>query len=217
MAKREVVEEVIPGAPDWMVTFSDCMTLLLTFFVLLISFTSFGKSLLPELGNVFALHLSSIGFGHSSDLDSIFKNQEIRYIENLREGSEKKTLVENADSSVMNVKKPLDFRNLKVFSAPSNTVFWATGTAISKNGRKILDSLIVYLRSMPSRVVISEHGDGGNVQLGIDRSWRVLEYMTSNTGLKRDRFSITGASMTTRPHRGSRIFEISLLEREIYE
>lgn len=217
MAKKEVVEDVIPGAPEWMVTFSDCMTLLLTFFVLLISFTSFGHSTLPELGHSFDQHLSSIGFGHSSDRDSIFKNQETRNIEKLRKGSETKTLVEDSESSFVNVKKPLDFRNLKVFSAPSNTVFWATGTAISKNGRKILDSLIIYLRSMPSRVVISEHGDGGNVQLGIDRSWRVLEYMTSNTGLKRDRFSISGGDMTTRSSRGSRTFEISLLEREIYE
>ena len=39
--KKEVVEEENSGAPEWMVTFSDCMTLLLTFFVLLLSFSSF--------------------------------------------------------------------------------------------------------------------------------------------------------------------------------
>ncbi len=31
------------GAPEWMVTFSDCMTLLLTFFVLMLSFSSFDE------------------------------------------------------------------------------------------------------------------------------------------------------------------------------
>ena len=39
--KKEIVEDEEPGAPEWMVTFSDCMTLLLTFFVLLLSFSSF--------------------------------------------------------------------------------------------------------------------------------------------------------------------------------
>ena len=40
-ANKQVVPDEDPGAPEWMVTFSDCMTLLLTFFVLLLSFSSF--------------------------------------------------------------------------------------------------------------------------------------------------------------------------------
>ena len=39
--RKEFVPEEDQGAPEWMVTFSDCMTLLLTFFVLLLSFSSF--------------------------------------------------------------------------------------------------------------------------------------------------------------------------------
>lgn len=215
---KKKVKEVLPdGAPDWMVTFSDCMTLLLTFFVLLISFTSFGESVLPNLGNSFDQHLSSIGLGHKANQDSVFENQEVRYIEKLRKGSEKKTLADDGDSSFLEEKRPLDFRNLKVFSAPSKTVFWATGTVISKKGREILDALIIYLRSMPSRIVISEHGSDGNIQLGVDRSWVVLEYMTTNTGIKKERFSITGANTTTRKSKGQRTLEISLLERDIYE
>ena len=37
-----------PGAPEWMVTFSDCMTLLLTFFVLLLSFSSFDDKIYKQ-------------------------------------------------------------------------------------------------------------------------------------------------------------------------
>ena len=40
-ANKQVESDEAPGAPEWMVTFSDCMTLLLTFFVLLLSFSSF--------------------------------------------------------------------------------------------------------------------------------------------------------------------------------
>lgn len=37
-----------PGAPAWMMTFGDCMSLLLTFFVMLISFTNFDEAELVE-------------------------------------------------------------------------------------------------------------------------------------------------------------------------
>lgn len=37
-----------PGAPAWMMTFGDCMSLLLTFFVMLISFTNFDDAELVE-------------------------------------------------------------------------------------------------------------------------------------------------------------------------
>ena len=39
--KQVEVEDEGGGAPEWMVTYSDCMTLLLTFFVLLLTFSSF--------------------------------------------------------------------------------------------------------------------------------------------------------------------------------
>ena len=55
--KGQPEEEEQGGAPDWMVTFSDCMTLLLTFFVLLLSFSTFGKKTLPKLGTSFAQFL----------------------------------------------------------------------------------------------------------------------------------------------------------------
>ncbi|RKY36504.1 MAG: hypothetical protein DRP78_03470 [Candidatus Omnitrophota bacterium] len=41
MGKKK--EQGIPGCPLWMMTFGDCMSLLLTFFVMIISFTSFDE------------------------------------------------------------------------------------------------------------------------------------------------------------------------------
>ncbi|MCL2101413.1 MAG: hypothetical protein FWH22_06835, partial [Fibromonadales bacterium] len=41
MAKKKKCPECKPGAPMWMTTFSDMVTLLLTFFVLLLSMANF--------------------------------------------------------------------------------------------------------------------------------------------------------------------------------
>jgi chemotaxis protein MotB len=43
MAKREQEDEPPPGAPDWVVTFSDMISLLVTFFVMLLSFSTDSK------------------------------------------------------------------------------------------------------------------------------------------------------------------------------
>ena len=40
MAPKKKPEEQEPGAPGWMTTFADLMSLLLTFFVLLLSFST---------------------------------------------------------------------------------------------------------------------------------------------------------------------------------
>lgn len=49
-----------PSCPAWMMTFGDCMSLLLTFFVMLISFTDFDKAKLTEfigaLRGAFSIH-----------------------------------------------------------------------------------------------------------------------------------------------------------------
>ena len=51
--RQPVVDEGGPSVPDWMITFSDCMTLLLTFFVLLLSFSSFDEASLSKLDGAF--------------------------------------------------------------------------------------------------------------------------------------------------------------------
>lgn len=43
MGKKPKVEEVVEGAPAWMATFSDLMSLLLCFFVLIVSFSTMEK------------------------------------------------------------------------------------------------------------------------------------------------------------------------------
>jgi chemotaxis protein MotB len=215
--RREVEEDEPAGAPEWMVTFSDCMTLLLTFFVLLLSFSSFGENTLMHLGKSFAKALPAVGLSYVSEQDSAWKKQQAEDAEKITKGTETRTLAEDTSSNFMEEEKPLDFRNLKVFSVPSSSFFWGSGTAISDSGRKMLDAFAIFLRSVPSRVVISENGSDGNQNIGLQRTWAVLEYMTRQKELKKEMFSITESTTMRRSPAAQRMLEITLLERNIYE
>lgn len=215
--RPEVEEDEPAGAPEWMVIFSDCMTLLLTFFVLLLSFSSFGEKTLLYLGKSFAKALPAVGLSYVSERDSAWKEQQVEDAEKITKGTETRTIDEETSSNFMEEEKPLDFRNLKVFSVPSSSFFWGSGTAISDSGRKMLDAFAIFLHSVPSRVVISENGSDGNQNIGLQRAWAILEYMTRQKELKKEMFSITASTTMRRSPAAQRMLEITLLERNIYE
>lgn len=209
-------EEPVGGAPEWMVTFSDCMTLLLTFFVLLLSFATFKKETIPTLSQSFAKALPSVGSSSVSKQESIWKKQASQDTTQQPDGTETRTLAEIMKKNFMREKKPLDFKNLKVFSVPSGDFFWGQGTALSKTGIETLDALAVFLKSTTGRVVISENGPGRDPALGLDRAMAVVEYLTKQMDLPPKRFSISGNTTMREPSAGRRL-EVTLLERSLYE
>jgi chemotaxis protein MotB len=215
--RPEIEEEEVCGAPEWMVTFSDCMTLLLTFFVLLLSFCGFDENVFTGLSTSFEKALPSIWPANTTQQDSMWKNEHVRNMEKANKGTETRTDATDSSTNFMREKKPLDFRNLKVFSVRSDSFFWGNGTAISGAGLEVLDAFAIFLRSFPSRVVISENGPGGNRQMGLARAWSVLEYMTKKKGIKKEMFSITTSNMMRQNNRTERMLDITLLDRNVYE
>ena len=79
MAKKKCAPCPPTGAPDWMVTYGDLMTLLLCFFVLLFSFSEMDKlqfeSMKDSFTGAFGVmdgHVSHIVFLHCGTLASPF-------------------------------------------------------------------------------------------------------------------------------------------------
>lgn len=204
------------GAPEWMVTFSDCMTLLLTFFVLLMSFATFDDKTLKELGESFAEFLPAIGKFSLNAEEALYEKKDLPSSRRQNQGTETPNPSRNLSSNFMQEKKPLDFRNLKVFIVPSSQFYWGRGSAISQSGREVLQALGKFLQSTSGRVVISENGPDGKTELGLERSMAVLNYLIKEQNLSADRFCIT-ASSTLRTAPAQRQLEITLLDRSIYE
>ena len=228
--RKQVEEDEAPGAPEWMVTFSDCMTLLLTFFVLLLSFSSFDDKLFRRLKVIFMDALPSISQSEEVYRDAVLPTEQIEMTPDLAEGSEKPTLLKGLDNNLRE-ETPADFRRRKVFSVSSEKIFWGNGALISAEGRRIMTKMASFLKEVPSRVVICENGPAGkgaSEQLGLSRAWAVLEYLTSSQNLDKNWFSISAGSILAQeslesdePYRAGikseRSLEIVLLERSIYD
>jgi len=215
------------GAPEWMVTFSDCMTLLLTFFVLLLSFSSFHESNLRRLKKTFTEQFSSLSFV-KMDKSALTPPKAIQFVNNLDKGSEKSTLTRAAKDRLKQETEPENFRDHKVFLARSGMIFWGRGTLISFQGRKVLSDMASFLKEVPGKVVVSENGQGDEKDsepLGLWRAWAVIEYFTTKHGLDKGQFSIAAGTLQESHENApqdnpqaeaDRILEIVLLERSIY-
>jgi chemotaxis protein MotB len=215
-----------PSAPEWMVTFSDCMTLLLTFFVLLLTFSSFDDKTFRKMEHALAEGLPSVGISVKRDREAFKAVEPIQHREELNKGNEKPTEDGKVEANPIDAVDFPDLQNRKVFIAQSDDIFWGSGTQISFKGRQILSNIAVLLMAMPNRIVVSENSfseDAGQVDagrsLGLERAWAVIEYLTTRQGLEKARFSVSAASIV--PDNASsrddkRALEIVLLERSIY-
>lgn len=223
--KRKQPEPDEPaGAPEWMVTFSDCMTLLLTFFVLLLSFSSFDEKLLIDLKVIFAKQFS-LSPQTSREQEALSATELTLYNESLNKGSEKPTLERGVEDNLRKETEPENFHEWKVFLVSSDKIFWGKGTRISFQGRKTLTTMASFLKEMPNRMVISENRQGDTMSgedFGLQRAWAVMEYFTIEQGLDRRQFSISAASTVAQvaseesTGNGERTLEIVLLERSIH-
>jgi len=226
---KKAESDEAPGAPDWMVTFSDCMTLLLTFFVLLLSFSSFDEKVFWKLKASFSKALPGVNRSDEAIRDAFLPTEQIEETRELIEGSEKPTLLRGLEDKLKE-DTPTDFRSRKVFTISSERIFWGKGTLISAEGRHIMTKMASFLKEVPSRVVVSENGpavEEDAERLGLPRAWAVMEYLTTEHNLNKKWFSISAASTLAQgglrsgePARAGtepeRIVEIVLLERSIY-
>jgi chemotaxis protein MotB len=230
--KAQAEPEEESGAPEWMVTFSDCMTLLLTFFVLLLTFSSFDVAKIIRLRAFFTAQPST-ALSKRRVRDAFLRTQQLQPTPKLDDGSEKPTLETGKEDGLKEETEPEDFRSRKVILIPSKSVFWGKGTRISTQGRRILSDMASLVKEIPNRIVICESGleDGVGVgRFGLPRAWAVLEHLTTEQGLDKKRFSLSAASLArqgvgsdepgdstqSNSAKSDRLLEIVFLERSIY-
>jgi len=226
--KKQPEPEQEAGAPEWMVTFSDCMTLLLTFFVLLLSFSSFDD--IEDFFRLKAIFENQFSISSQKTLknEALFSIKSIQEDDDLDKGSEKPTLTKGQEGNLKQDTEPVNFRDRNVFLSPSDKIFWGNGTVISFQGRKTLSAMASFLKEVPSRVVISENSldsSQSNDNLGLKRGWAVIEYFTTKQGLDGGQFSLAASTLQKNRKnnlkdnsqvKAKRTLEIVLLERSIY-
>lgn len=228
--KKQPQADGDPGAPEWMVTFSDCMTLLLTFFVLLLSFSSFDDRVFRDLKVLYSSALTSITPVIRSDRDAFLYEPPVMYTSKPDKGSEKPTLAPGAQNGTLKELTPIDFNGGIVFTISSEKIFLGKGMLISPEGRHIMNTLALFLKGVTSRIVVSETGlrnNKGSDYFGLPRAWAIIDYLTTEQSLDRKRFSISATGTLNQENidrgerddsipKSDRTLEIVLLERSIY-
>ena len=205
-------EESGEGAPLWIISFADMISLLMAFFVMLTTFSGFGPKESAKLRKVMTAALAPNLYG------GWYKNppqgrmgRQMVATGQAEKGSEKPTLEEATGSGSL-TETGTDFRSHKVFLMESKEAFWASGTTLSTDGRDFLNNFSLLVSRVPGRIAVSEVGPGNNPDIGILRATAVVEYMGSQ-GVPKNRCSIgTRAIMPGTNSKTERVLEIVLLE-----
>lgn len=156
MARKEKKEAPASGAPAWLITFTDMMTLMLTFFVLLVSMSTVDeRRKLVTLGSI----IGTFGMGKSFDVLSPTSKR--RTVEPGPMDLEK-----NEDLSVLKDKiwedtaQDLDFASNKfvqVFTINEDVLFAPGSHELKPEGRQMLEGTLPVLLQIDYPLLLAGH------------------------------------------------------------
>jgi chemotaxis protein MotB len=196
------------GGDGWLVTFSDLMTLLLTFFVLLLSMSSMDNAKLTRISASLDRQAVIAHSGSGCIPDRII--EVVQMIEDPETLLEKRDRIK--DLLFPNDILPLELppgkleENLRILAHPEGVVivlnegilFTAAAYELSPTGGKLLEALLPFLYYTSADVNIAGYTDDGenrpdmsNDELSGRRAMSVLAYFLQNK-LPAARFSISG-------------------------
>jgi len=221
------------GSPLWMISFTDAMTNLLTFFILLVTFSAFGDSD-KNSGH-------AVGIGPRNAGATVFSPSGPALTaamaphppsppgQQTLEGSEKP----NPAAEFQKVERPrapigiLDtevYRDRKLIYLPSKYLFYGWGKFITEAGQVRLAQIAPLLRATTCQVSVGEtsylhpnHPMFARENIGPERAWAVVQYFTEKEGIPLDRFSLSAAPVAPRENLNEEpIVEIALFARRVY-
>lgn len=214
--RKKTNDDSAPGC-GWMVTFSDCMTLLLCFFVMLLTFSAFDENRLAQfMGGLKLMDYNSL-FPPDDTLVSSMVPPPPQEVDRTPEGSETPTdefleVLENPQKS-RDLTDPGAFSDHKVFYLPSSEIFWARGSGLTPGGRGKLSLIAEMMKLVPSRVVVREISSDGRTrsdEAGLQRCNAVVDFFAR----QRVRRDLLFVSADSSPAKQSGCIEISLLKYE---
>jgi len=204
--KKEKKVECPAGAPAWMVTYSDLVTLLLTFFVLLLSMANMDPTKFTaassSLKDAFGIHKDSAKVDFAipvlpSQPIAQYAPIQIQTTEKIYEKVKSQIDSLRLNDDIGLVKKDDDSIILRI----SDSVLFGPGQAkISKKAFPILRNIAEIVRPLPMDVRIEGHTDDipmadsafGNWDLSVARAVSVLRYFSQSELLSLDRMSAVG-------------------------
>ncbi len=219
MAKKDTSPPPEEGPPidGWILSFSDCMTNLLCFFVLLVSFSSFDVSAQGRIGGAFtAMTNPALSDRKTEPTDAIVPPPQPPF-DSTSEGAEKPTdqppePVRKTHSDVVPDIKA--FHDQVTIRVQAGKLFWASGDLLTPAGRSSLKLIGSYMRLLPVRAVVWSRGQAGGpgTESDMRRAWSVVSCISEEAQISRDRFCIAGNAGDST---GEPVVEILLIRKEV--
>jgi len=205
MAKKQKCPDCPPGSPAWMATFSDMTTLLLTFFILLISMATFDPVKIANL-----MESMQGAFGIMETFPTIPIHPIVDIPKKTGDEQKKKQSLKDAEKikTVINDKKLDEAVKVEVTEKGiaimlRDPVGFASGSADLKDqGKDILKDISDVIKDNPSlKVRVEGHTDdvpihsnryNSNWELSSARSLSVVQLLSKQTGIQPQNMSAVG-------------------------
>ncbi len=198
MPKKE--KKQAAGAPAWMVTFSDMVTLLLTFFVLLLSMANMDKVKFKDASSSLRQAFGVMGGGTRADISSpqvvsfhpIADDFTSRLYKRLRTQANQLKI----DRNIRLVKD----RGAVVLRVNSSVLFEAGQTEVRAGAYPVLRDVAALIKNLPLHLRIEGHTDDSpsarkgytNWDISVDRAVSVLKFFDREQLVPLDRMSAVG-------------------------
>ncbi|MCP4214960.1 MAG: OmpA family protein [bacterium] len=213
MPDEQECPKCVAGAPKWLVTFSDMVTLLLCFFVLLLSFANTDvvkfKEILGSMKDAFGVQTENLVMGKEGGKPLPIKmqsspnraeKQKDRLVNLLKtlvaeEGLKKHTFIVKDKNGV----------RIEIMELAGNVMFGPGDTKILKAAERIFKKLILLLKETPYKIIVQGHTDNvpiqnsrypSNWELSSARAGSVVRYFIQQGRMDARRFSAMGCAHT---------------------
>jgi len=215
MAKaKKAEEESGESAPLWIISFADMISLLMAFFVMLSSFTSYDKGEEKKLRATIKATLAYAG-GWLGEIPQDSLGWNPGNDQKAKEGTERPPIEETIRTGAIEETQANGFPDNKVFLIRKDFLFVPSGAVLSPDGKKWLDTFASYAAKMPERIVVAERSAESNKPFDPRRVVAITEYLQQQ---QMNPAKISVSSCGTLPPQDAKageFIEISLLDKSI--
>ncbi len=196
------------GAPAWVVTFGDLMSLLLCFFVLLLSFSEMDRNIYKEIAGsmarAFGIQRKTPAFESPKGEKIIAKNFDMEHVATREKEELGKELKKEIETKFQDLKDLLEIElseHQVVIRLMGETTFDSGKAQIKPQMIPFLDKIASVLKESKGDIVIAGHTDNvpvtngefsSNLQLSAERAVRVAEYLMEQEAIDPRKISTTG-------------------------
>jgi chemotaxis protein MotB len=206
MARKRPADEPPAGAPAWMATYGDMVTLLLCFFVLLFSFATLDVQKFQAIAQSMSGSLGVLDSGMTLSMEPLINSfpadsptEEAEEFQKLYEEMSEYIKENNLQASIT---LRLDERGLLVRFL--DDVLYDSGKAdLTPNARNIINKVAEIIRQNEKNIRVEGHTDNvpintfrfpSNWELSTTRAVNVVKYLIEENGINAYRLSASGYS-----------------------